>query len=193
MKRGLIVAIVAAVTLTGCDNAVDHKIRIDEEESISLAEVLIDAFYSFDSIELEAALSSAEESIPSIVFYQGWAEGGNYEIVKRMPCKASNAGLVSCSITVKDDLIGAIELDYNVTDTFELSFSDGRIISVETSSNDPQLYWDAQEWVRQNRSELISEPCRGFFDGGPTPGQCVRAMVQGYAEYAASDAFPEAP
>ena len=108
MKRGTIVAIVAAVSLTACDNPADRRIQVDDEESISVAEVFIDAFYSFDSIELEAVLSTAAASIPSIVYYQGWAEGGNYEIVKRMPCKVENAGLVSCSITVKDDLIGAL-------------------------------------------------------------------------------------
>ena len=172
MKRGIIVAIVAAVSLTACDNPVDRRIQIDDEESISVAEVFVDAFYSFDSIELEAVLSSAEASVPSIVYYQGWAAGGNYEIVKRMPCKVTNAGLVNCSITVKDDLIGALGIDYNVTDTFELSFSDGKIISVETSSDDPQLFWDAQEWVKRNRPAFIDEHCRGFFDRIlPVPGQ----------------------
>ena len=129
---------------------------------------------------------SAEGSIPSILFYQGWAEGGNYKVVKRRLCLADQDGTISCSITVKDDLIGALGIDFNVTDTFSLTFSDGEIVSVTTSSNDPQEYYDAHAWVEQNRPELIDEPCRGFFDGGPTPGNCARAMVEGYSEYAAS-------
>ena len=47
------------------------------------------------------------------------------------------------------------------------------------------------EWVKKDLAELIQEPCRGFFDGGPTPGECVRAMVEGYKRFAASDKFPE--
>jgi hypothetical protein len=86
----------------------------------------------------------------------------------------------------------ALDIDFNVTDTFELSFADGEIDSVETSSNDLQVFWDAREWVNEKHPELIRIPCRGIFDGGPTPGACVRSMVQGYARFAASDDFPEA-
>jgi len=83
-------------------------------------------------------------------------------------------------------LIGALGIDVNVTDTFHITFSDAPIVSVTNSSNDPQAYYDAQEWVEDNRPELIEEPCKGFFDGGLTPGDCVRAMVRGYSEFMAS-------
>ena len=86
----------------------------------------------------------------------------------------------------------ALGIDFNVTDTFEISFSAGDIASVEASSNDPQVFWDAREWVNEQLPELIRTPCRRMFDGGPTPGECVRAMVEGYAKFAASDDFPEA-
>lgn len=71
------------------------------------------------------------------LFYQGWAQGGNYEVVERFPCVQSKAETIDCSITVKDDLMGALGIDFE-----------------------------------------------GFVDGGPTPGDCVRAMVRGYAESA---------
>ena len=90
-----------------------------------------------------------------------------------------------CPVTVKDDLIGALEIDFNVTDTFHVKVINGRILSVTTSSNDPPLYHEAREWVRQNRSRLIEEPCRGMWEGGPTPGECCRAMVKAYAEFIA--------
>jgi hypothetical protein len=119
-----------------------------------------------------------------MVFYQGWAKGGNYQVIKRMPCKTDSAAEVSCSITVKDDLIGALGISFNVTDTFHISFSNGMIAKVRTSSNDPQAFNDAVDWVQRERPDLIREPCRGFFNGGPTPGDCVRAMVRGFAEFA---------
>jgi hypothetical protein len=182
--------IIPLITLTACFDSVETATEPDREENVFAAEAFVDAFYSFSSAELRSALSSAEESIPSIVYYQGWAKGGNYEIVNRMPCKARGVSLVGCSITVKDDLVGALGIDFNVTDTFEISFSDGKINSVKNSSNDPQVYYNAESWVRSHRPELILEPCRGFFDAGPTPGKCAQAMLQGYVEFAASDDFP---
>jgi hypothetical protein len=47
--------------------------------------------------------------------------------------------------------------------------------------------------VEENRPELIAEPCKGFFDGGLTPGDCVRAMVRGYSEFAASGELSGSP
>lgn len=152
---------------------------------LEAAESLIDAFYSFDSAKLRKAMSSAGESIPQIVYYQGWAEGGNYEVLERMPCRPDGRDKVSCSITVKDDLIGALGIPMNVTDTFHISFAGGKIVKVDTSSDDPKAFHDALAWVRRERAELIDQPCRGFFEGGPTPGECVRAMVKGFAEFAA--------
>jgi hypothetical protein len=144
---------------------------------------MIDAFYSFDSTRLRNALTSAQASIPGIVFYQGWAEGGHYEVVNRMPCSNDGTDEVICPITVKDDLVAALGIPFNVTDTFRLSFSDGKIVKVRTSSNDPQVVRDAMEWVRRERPNLVGEPCRGFFNGGPTPSACAQAMVRGLAEF----------
>ena len=161
------------------------------ENSIAVSESFVDAFYSFNPDELRDVIASAEESLPKMLFYQGWAKGGNYEVVKRFPCERSDNETIDCSITVKDDLIGTLGIDFNVTDTFHLTVTDGQITAVTNSSNDPQAYWDAEEWVRANRPDLIERPCEGFFNGGPTPGDCVRAMVQGYSEFVASGGLYE--
>lgn len=102
---------------------------------------------------------------------------------------------VSCSITVKDDFIGALGLDFNVTDTFLINFRDGEIASVETDSNDPELVFDAFAWMQEQVTyEYLGDTvCEGFRDGGPTPGQCAEAIVQAFMDFAASDEFPTSP
>ena len=187
--RYLISSMIGALSLAGCGDSVETIGRPETDGNVAAAEAFVDAFYSFDSAKLRGVLSSAEKSIPEIVYYQGWAEGGNYKVVNRMPCKPEAATQVNCSITVKDDLMGALGIDFDVTDTFHLSFADGKIISVTTSSNDLQVYRDGQEWVKRERPELFQEHCQGYFNGGPTPGKCVQTMVKGLAEFAASDDF----
>jgi hypothetical protein len=76
---------------------------------------------------------------------------------------------------VKDDLIQALGTGFNVTDTFHLGFDGGRIVSVRTSSNDPPEFDRAMEWVERERPDLVEVPCQA----------CVRAMVQGFREFAA--------
>jgi len=189
--RTLFIAI--AFLLSACGKVEVPPSKIVESIDLFAAEKFVDAFYSFNSQELESTLSSAEESIPVIAYYQGWAAGGNYTIVNRMPCSQDREASVSCSITVKDDLMGALGIAFDVTDTFHLTFSEGMIISVRTSSNDLQVFRDAEKWVWRERPELVREPCKGYFDGGPTPGKCVQAMVRGFAEFAASDEFSDLP
>ena len=74
-------------------------------------------------------------------------------------------------------------MDLFVTDTFHLTVVDGDILSIETSSNDPPLFYEARQWVRENRAELTEGPCS---DESDTPGDCVRAVVQGFKEFMAS-------
>lgn len=150
---------------------------------LAAAEAFIDAFYSFDGGRLEDALSSAQQSIPEILYYQGWAQGGHYRIVKRQSCRASGAE-VACSITVEDDLIKALGLTFHVTDTFHLTISNGIIISVSTTSDDPPEFHKAAEWVKTERRDRFQDSCRGYFAGGPTPQECVRTMVEGFKEFA---------
>ena len=182
--RHLIFPLIGAVLLNGCGSVLRAP-RPDGPSHVAAAEAFVDAFYSFDAERLKATLSAAPESVPRIAYYQGWAEGGNYVIVQRMPCRVESPERVTCSITVKDDLIQALGTGFDVTDTFHLGFSGGRIVSVRTTSNDPPEFDRAMEWVQSERSELIDEPCRDFFEGGPTPQACVRAMVQGFREFAA--------
>lgn len=189
--RHLFAITITVGVLYGCGGSNSAVSQSSQEGNLRAAESFIDTFYSFESEELLAMLASATDSIPSIGFYQGWAEGGNYQIVNRMPCEAKGPELVSCSIMVQDDLMLALGIHFNVTDTFEISYSDGEIDAVETSSNDLQVFWDAREWVNERHPELIRTPCERMFDGGPTPGKCVGAMVEGYARFAASDDFPE--
>jgi hypothetical protein len=178
------IILLATLMLTSCVSSVQVG------SNITQAEALIDAFYSFDENRLEPFLESAESSAPKILYYQGWAEGGNYKIVERKVCEEKTPSMVSCSITVQDDPMLALGIDLNVTDTFNITFSDRQITSVDTTSNDLQVYHDAGAWVMKELTELIAEPCRGFFDGGPTPADCARAMTKGYAQFAASKDFP---
>lgn len=178
------VFLIGAVVLGGCGSLLRAP-RPDSAPRLAAAEAFVDAFYSFDTQRLREALSDAPESVPRIVYYQGWAEGGNYVVLQRMPCRAESAELVTCSITVRDDLIQALGTGFDVTDTFHLGFSGGRIVSVRTTSNDPPEFDRAMEWVERERPGLVEVPCKDAFEGGPTPQACVRAMVQGFREFAA--------
>ena len=184
MKRPIAVGLLTLVVASAAASMTCSGVKqTATEPNVAAAEAMVDAFYSFDSTRLRTALASAEASISGIVFYQGWAEGGNYEVVNRMPCRKDSRDEVTCAITVKDDLVAALGIPFDVTDSFHVSFSDGKISNVRTTSNDPQVFRDAIEWVRRERPNLVGEPCRGFFNGGPTPGKCAQAMVRGFAEF----------
>ena len=177
-----------SVTLLGAVALVAHAARA--EDPLPAAEAFVDAFYSFEPSQLAPLLRHAGDSRQKILFYQGWAEGGNYVVMDRQPCRHTEAHAVSCSITVQDDLVLALGIDFDVTDTFTLSFEDGEIAAVETSSNDPERYHDARDWTWTNREDLVQAPCKGTPELEPDPHQCVRAMLQGYVEYANEQAFP---
>ena len=167
----------------GCKNGTNSEALAHKNNNIDIANQFIDAFYSFNKDSLKSSLSYAEKSQPSILYYQKWAECGNYEILKRFKCKEMNDSLVICPITVKDDLMSALQLDLNVTDTFHITIKERQIRSVQTSSNDPDLYYKAEEWIKQNRPEIIEAPCVGAWEGGPTPCECIKATIQGLVEF----------
>lgn len=100
-----------------------------------------------------------------------------------------NGKEIVCPITVKDDLMVALKIKFDVTDSFHIVVDEGRIRSVTTSSNDLEVFNDAESWVWRERRDLVGEACVGYFDGGPTPGDCVRAMVRGYSEYTETDEY----
>lgn len=182
--RSFILSIAASLLASCSSQPITHAVGAGDSRLRS-AEALVDAFYSFDPMRLRSAMTEAQSSLPKLLFYQGWAEGGNYVVLDRKPCRLEMAGEVSCAITVKDDLIAALGTGYNVTDTFHLSFRDGRIVGVRTSSNDPPEFDQALAWLQQERPDLLTGPCRGFFDGGPTPQDCVRAVVKGFLNFRA--------
>ncbi len=167
-----------SVALGAAANDAEAKESIDR--NLSTAEALIDAFYSFDAKRLKPYLTEAPASAAAILYYQGWAEGGNYVVLRRAPCVAENAELIHCAITVQDDPVLALQTGFNVTDTFTITFDGPSIVGIETSSNDQPIYHEAREWVIENMPEVMTGPCEGFFAGGKTPGDCARAITEGY-------------
>jgi hypothetical protein len=175
--------LILLLLIYGCKNATPS----DHTGNLRIANEFIDAFYSFNRDSLQSILSQADESRQGTLYYQRWAECGNYEIMDRHKCIVRNDSLIICPVTVKDDLIGALQIDFYVTDTFHLTIVNQQIRSVITSSNDPVQYYQAKEWVKLNRPELIELPCEGIMEDGTTPCECVQAMVSGFAEFTASE------
>ena len=161
-----------------------------DAQQIEVAEQMIDAFYSFDPDQLRPFLAAAGDTETRLLYYQGWADGGNYKIVNRGACVLDAPDTVKCPITVEDDPVLALKIDFKVTDTFTISFDAATITKVETSSNDKPIYYEASAWVRENFPEVMEGPCKGFFADGPTPADCARAMTEGYRKFAESDDFP---
>lgn len=149
-------------------------------ENLRTAEGFIDAFYSFDPEQLRPYLTHAAESMDSILYYQGWAEGGNYRVIRRGACVPESPERFLCPITVQDDLVLALQTGFNVTDTFALTFDEVNIAAVDTSSNDQPVYYEARKWVEENLPDVMSGPCLDQWKGGTTPGDCARAMTEGY-------------
>ncbi len=170
--------------LIGC--ATPPPLRTAENAPLVAAEQLIDAFYAFDPDQLRAAMPGAAGSQPQIVYYQGWAEGGNYRVLERQKCRFTSPDEVACAITVRDDLIAALGTGFWVTDTFHMTIDGGQIVKVRTSSNDPPEFGMALTWLQGEQTDLMTGPCRGFFAGGSTPDDCVRAVVSGFKAYRAA-------
>lgn len=149
-----------------------------------LANQFVDAFYSFSNDSLESILTTAKDSQPNLLYYQKWAECGHYQIVKRGEVIHKSDTVVLVPVTVKDDLMSALQIDFNVTDTFHIVVVDRQIRSVDTSSNDPDMYYEAKDWVKNNRPELIDTECEGIWNGGPTPCECIQGYLAGFVEFA---------
>jgi hypothetical protein len=84
---------------------------------------------------------------------------------------------------VQDDPVLALETDFNVTDTFHITFSETVITNVDTSSNDQPIYYEAREWVEENMPEIIEGPCKRTEGIRDSPGVCARAMTEGYRQF----------
>jgi hypothetical protein len=176
-KRALYLTLLLVI---GCKN-VSHKDVLNN--NILIANKFVDAFYSFNRDSLQIVLSEAKDSQPNILYYQKWAECGHYEILERSKYMAKNDSVVLFPVTVKDDLMEALEIDFHVTDTFHIIVRNGKIHSVETSSNDPETYHEAKEWVKQNRTELIDKECDGIWNEGLTPCECIYGFIRGFSDF----------
>lgn len=165
--------------LTCCKPSTHEK---TPTEQVAVGNRFIDAFYSFNSDSLQFLLSSAKQSQPEILYYQKWAECAHYRVLDRTHYFEKNDSTVIFPVTVKDDLMSALAIEFNVTDTFHISVRRNKIFSVKTSSNDPEEYYKAKEWVKKNRPELVEKACDGIWEGGPTPCECALGMIKGFGE-----------
>lgn len=186
MKRKLFVILLFLLQFS-CKNASNSKEVESTDNKVALANEFVDAFYSYNIEKLKSSLSYAKESQPNILYYQKWAECGNYEVIKRGTVIEENDSTILFPVTVKDDLMAALDIEFNVTDTFRLVIDKGRIRSVNTSSNDPDVYYTAKDWVKDNRNELIEVPCKDIWNGGPTPCECIKSMIKGFGEFMKTD------
>ena len=173
--------------LISCKNNSNNNREANQRTKIDIGNDFIDAFYSFNRDSLQTILTDAHSSQPEILYYQKWAECANYKIVNRAHYIEKNDSTISIPITVKDDLMAALQIDFNVTDTFHIVIQDGKIKSVKTSSNDLDVYHKAKEWVTKNRPKLVEKACEGIWEGGPTPCECVQGMEKGFAEFTNED------
>ena len=151
-----------------------------QNKNLALGNKFIDAFYSFHKDTLETLLSSANKSQAGILFYQKWAECANYKVTDRTHFFTKNDSTVISPVTVKDDLMTALAIDFNVTDTFHIVLRNSKIVSVTTSSNDVAEYYKAKEWVNKNRPDLVVGCGLGV---GGSACECVLGMIKGYTEY----------
>jgi hypothetical protein len=178
-----------AIEWAAWDTAVAEQKAKDlatSEANLKVAEGFIDAFYSFDANQLKAFLTETDDSAERILYYQGWAEGGNYIVVNRGACEAKEPNLIQCPITVQDDPVVALKTNFNVTDTFHLTFVDNKIASIDTSSNDQPIYYEARKWVEKHMPEVMSGPCQNRGKSSGTPQDCARAMTEGYKRFYAA-------
>ncbi len=173
------IAFLLILVLAGCTSGSSPESSKTSNHNLDLANQFIEAFYSFNEDSLKSVLSKAVESQPNILFYQKWAECANYKIFAKNDFILKGDTLISCPITVEDDLMSALNIEFNVTDSFHISILNQQIVSVETTSNDLDVYYEAKDWVKTNHSNLIEVPCIGIWEGGPTPCECVKGMIQG--------------
>ena len=185
MKRQLLLVTAALILpLIGCDQA-ESKPSPSGALELAAAEDVIDAFYSWNPVELKTALSVASQIAPDQVdralYYQAWAKAGNYVIQTRRSCESMQDSVIGCAITVTDDIGGA--LGYVATDTFLLTVMDHQIVGIDSTADDPPVLQEVFDWIARTRPDVMSGPCRDLFAGGTTPAECVREVVQAAQDY----------
>lgn len=181
LNKRTAIYLLSMLGLSACSNEVDPASEL--ASNLKTAEGMIDAFYSFDPNSLQPFLSEAGDAQASILGYQAWAEGGNYIVLERASCVSESENIISCSITVQDDPVVALATGFNVTDTFHLTFEGSIITGVETSSDDQPIYFEARKWVEANLPKVMEGPCKRADGVRVTPGDCARAMTDGYSQF----------
>lgn len=181
LKNRTASCVLCTLALSACSGEADTAAEL--AANLETAEGMIDAFYSFDPSRLQPFLSEAGDAEAGILGYQAWAEGGNYIVLERAACIPESEDTIACAITVQDDPVVALETGFNVTDTFHITFVEGVITGVDTSSNDQPIYYEARKWVEANLPEVIEGPCKRTDGVRDTPGDCARAMTDGYRQF----------
>jgi hypothetical protein len=181
MRKVLVISLLFLIL--SCNNNSNQHTQISHRTNIDIGNEFIDAFYAFNRDSLQYILSDATESQPKILYYQKWAECANYKIVNRSQYVEKNDSTIIFPITVKDDLMAALKIDFNVTDSFHILIKNGKIRTVKTSSNDVADFYKAEEWVKRYRPEFVEKACEGIWEGGPTPCECVQGVVKGFTEF----------
>jgi hypothetical protein len=183
--RAWLIALFALALDGGSESQASAAPATTNAGPLARAEAFIDAFYSFDLSRLRSAMADAAGSMGDTLYYQQWAEAGHYVVLNRKPCRIEKPHEAVCPVTVRDDLVPALGLSFHVTDNFHFKFRGGHIAKVWNSSDDPPQFHTAVEWLHSERPAIFTGPCRGMWEGGPTPKDCVRAIVKGFADYTA--------
>jgi hypothetical protein len=157
--------------------------RNSEYSSLKQAERFIDAFYSWDAERLSQTMNAPDDAA-RVLYYQGWAQAGNYTSELRRPCEISDPDSVVCAVTVTDDFGRA--MGYTATDTFILKFSGSEIVGVTFAGDDPPIFAELQAWIGEFHPEIYAGPCKDLFAGGTTPGDCARAVAGAAVEFMVS-------
>ena len=141
---------------------------------LARAESVLDAFYAWDPVALDAGLGDAEGA-DAMGYYQAWAEAAHYEVLERRPCVPSSANAMTCAVTVRDDFGTA--LGYTATDTFRFRFEEDALVGVEFEGDDPPIFTMLFVWMGFDRGEVFDDACADLFDGGETPAACAREVA----------------
>lgn len=166
----------------GCDHA--PRDAPAEASALAVAERFVDAFYAWDPAALASTMADTDDRQRAL-YYQKWAEAGNYRVKTRRACRyRPGEPRVECAITVTDDIGGA--LGYVATDTFVLTVEADRIVAADFESDDPPIFAEVFAWMGEQRPDVLAGPCKDLFDGGTTPAECVREVVRAARDYAAS-------
>src|SRR6185503_13855574 len=100
-----------ALFMYSCKTSVPGE---NQSDNVVVGNHFLDAFYSFNRDSLQILLSSAETSQPEILYYQAWAECAHYTVIDRTHHFEKNDSTIILPVTVKDDLMSSLGINFNV-------------------------------------------------------------------------------